>query len=93
MAGLVAVTVFVGRSCQETSVPITKDQAVAIAQRQIDFRPEGHRIRVLRGGFPSRPFWVVSFWIWDGAGNPRKLTSVWVDGRTGRVVTVTKQRS
>lgn len=88
---LVAVTLLVGRSCQESSVPISDDQALAIAERQIDFRPQGHTIRVLRGGFPSRPFWVVSFWIQDREGGPRKLTVVWLDARTGKVTKVERR--
>jgi hypothetical protein len=85
LVGVVILAFLVSRSCQRSYVRITSDQAVAIGEREIDFRPEGHTIRLVQRGIPPKRYWAVSYWIRDGKGGYRKLTVVLVDGNTGKV--------
>lgn len=97
LVGLVVVTFLVSRSCQRTYVRISSDQAIAIGQRSIDFRPEGHTVRLVQQGIPPRRFWAVSYWIRDARvsceGGYSKLTVVLVNGNTGAVGNVYKKCS
>lgn len=90
---LVVVAAFVvSRGCQRSQVRITKDQAVAIGQRAIDFRPQSHTIRLVQRGVPPKRFWAVSYWIKNPAGGYRKLTVVLIDANTGKVDKVFRER-
>lgn len=90
LVGVVIVTFLVSRSCQRNYVRITSDQAVAIGQREIDFRPEGHTIRLVQRGVPPRRYWAVSYWIRDPKSQSqyRKLTVVLIDANRGTVTEV-----
>lgn len=93
LLGMVAVAFAVSRSCQRTYVRITEDQAVGIGQREIDFRPEGHTIRLVQRGVPPRRYWAVSYWIRNRSGGGyRKVTVVLVDANTGKVNSVFRER-
>jgi hypothetical protein len=89
LVGLIVVTFLASRSCQRNYVRITSDQAVAIGQREIDFRPRGHTVRLVQQGVPPRRFWAISYWIRDRKdpcqGGYSKLTVVLVNGNTGAV--------
>lgn len=87
LALLLVAAFLVSRSCQRTYVRLTSDQAVAIGQRAIDFRPQGHNVRLLQRGLPPKRFWAVSYWIRDpkAKGGYSKLTVVLVDANTGVV--------
>jgi hypothetical protein len=93
----VALTFVVSRTCQRDHVRLTKDQAIATAERQIDFEPTRTQIRFLRQGLGSKPFWVVSLSIpRRGTGvntqQFRELAVVEIDANTGKVTDVRVQR-
>jgi hypothetical protein len=86
---------FVARSCQEDQIRITEEQAIATAERQVDFTPENTQIRLLRQGIDTRPFWIVSLSIPKGDSEDRfsRLALVHVDANTGEVTEVTEQEN
>lgn len=57
----VLVLAFVAaQTCQKSSIRLDKNQAIAKAKAQVDFKPLRTQIRLLRQGVPSKPFWIVS---------------------------------
>jgi hypothetical protein len=97
VAGLVLVTFFASRSCQQDQVRITKGQAIQTAERQIRFDPTRVQVRMLRQGLNSRPNWVVSLSIPQPGTTIteekfKELALVRVDANTGKVVDVKVQR-
>jgi hypothetical protein len=94
---VLALAFVVAQTCQKSQIRITKDQAIARAERQIDFEPTRTQIRLLRQGVGSRPFWIVSLSI-PRAGTGidtqefRKLAVVRIDANTGKVSDVRIQR-
>ena len=97
MVGLSLLTFVASRSCQQDQIRITKQQAIATAERQVQFDPTRVQIRMLRQGLNSRPNWVVSLSIPDSrAVTPeqkfKELALVRVDANTGKVVDVKVQR-
>jgi hypothetical protein len=91
------LTFVASRSCQQDQIRITKQQAIATAERQVQFDPTRVQIRMLRQGLNSRPNWVVSLSIPDSrAVTPeqkfKELALVRVDANTGKVVDVKVQR-
>jgi hypothetical protein len=92
--GCVLLLAFVAsRTCQKSAIRITKDQAIATAERQLDFEPTREQVRLVRQGLNSRPFWAVSLSIpvRNGEGF-RKLAVVKVDANTGKVASVAGSR-
>ena len=92
-----ALTFVASRSCQQDQIRISKEQAIATAERQVQFDPTRVQVRMLRQGLNSRPNWVVSLSIPDnGAATPeqkfKELALVRVDANTGKVVDVKVQR-
>jgi Peptidase propeptide and YPEB domain len=97
VVGLALLTFVASRSCQQDQIRITKQQAIATAERQVQFDPTRVQIRMLRQGLNSRPNWVVSLSIPDSrAVTPeqkfKELALVRVDANTGKVVDVKVQR-
>jgi hypothetical protein len=97
VVGLAALTFVASRSCQQDQIRITKEQAIATAERQIRFDPTRVQIRMLRQGLNSRPNWVVSLSIprsgaVTSAQEFKELALVRVDANTGKVVDVKVQR-
>jgi len=76
---------FVSRGCQRSSIRISKEQAVALGQRYIDFKPAGHGVRVLPRGLPPKRYWAVSYWIRSKGGGFRKCQTVLLDTNTGKL--------
>jgi hypothetical protein len=92
--GCILLLAFVAsRTCQKSQIRVTKDQAIATAERQVDFEPTREQVRLVRQGINSKPFWAVSLSIpvRDGEGF-RKLAVVKVDANTGKVADVTGSR-
>jgi hypothetical protein len=92
--GCVLLLAFVAsRTCQRSQIRVTKDQAIATAERQVDFEPTREQVRLVRQGLNSKPFWAVSLSIpvRDGDGF-RKLTVVKVDANTGKIASVSGSR-
>ena len=78
----------ISRGCQRSYVRVTKDQAVAIGERQLDFKPQGHAVRMVLRGIPPKRYWGVSYWIRNQQGGYRKLTVLLIDANTGKVQVV-----
>jgi hypothetical protein len=92
--GCVLLLAFVAsRTCQKSQIRITKDQAIATAERQVGFNPTREQVRLVRQGIGSKPFWAVSLSIpGHQSGTFRKLTVVKVDANTGKVASVAGSR-
>ena len=82
----------VSRGCQRSYVRVTKDQAVAIGEKRIGFKPQGHEVRILLRGVPPKRLWGVRYWIRDAHGGYRKLTIVLVNANTGKIDKVYVQK-
>jgi hypothetical protein len=90
------VVLFVGalvfsRSCQGSQVRLSQRQAVATAQRQVDFTPQRTQIRLVRQGITAHPYWAVSFSIPGANGSFKRVTTVRVDANTGKVAAVNRE--
>jgi Peptidase propeptide and YPEB domain len=93
---LLGLAFVASRSCQQDQVRVTKEQAIATAERQIDFEPTRTQVRLLRQGLNSKPFWIVSLSIPVGeeldTQEFRELAVVRIDANTGKVEDVKVQR-
>jgi hypothetical protein len=93
---LLALAFVASRSCQQGQVRVTKEQAIATAERQIDFDATRKQVRLLRQGVSSRPYWIVSLSI--PRGDPvttdefSELAVIRVDANTGKIADVKVQR-
>lgn len=89
--GLVVIVIaligafFVSRGCQRSQARISKDQAVALGQRQLDFMPQDHTIRMVLRGVPPKRYWVVSYFIRKPRGGYRKLEVLLISANTGKI--------
>jgi hypothetical protein len=92
--GCVLLLAFVAsRTCQKSQIRITKDQAIATAERQVDFKPTREQVRLVRQGLNSKPFWAVSLSIpARRADRFRELAVVRVDANTGKVASVAQSQ-
>lgn len=81
----------VAQTCQQAQVRLTKEQAIATARKQVDFRPTQTQVRLVRQGVNSRPYWAVSLSIPLGEERYARLTTVRVDANTGKVAAVNRQ--
>jgi hypothetical protein len=89
---LLAVTVVVAQSCQQSQIRISKERAIATALPRAGFEPERTQVRLVRQGLNGHPFWAVSFSVpaADGDGYD-ELTTVRVDANTGTVASVNRE--
>lgn len=77
---------FVSRGCQKSYVRISQEQAVALGERQLDFDPQGHNIRIVQRGLPPKRYWAVSYYIRTAdRSSYRRLTVLLVNANTGKV--------
>lgn len=92
VAAVFVFAFFVARSCQQDQVRISEEQAIAIAEDQVDFEPEHVQIRLLRQGLSSKPFWfvVLSVPTQKDDSDFAKLVQFRVDANTGEVEEVTQ---
>jgi hypothetical protein len=90
IAAVFVLAFVVSRGCQQSQIRITKEQAIATAERQVHFTPENTQVRLLRQGLTSRPFWIVSLSIPRSEDEQtfRRLALVRVDANTGKVASV-----
>ena len=88
MVALLALGLVLTRVLGRTDTKVSKDDAIAVARPKVDFKPQGHNIRLLRQGIPPRPVWAVSFWIRKTGGGFSRITVVLVDANSGRVMQV-----
>jgi hypothetical protein len=84
-AGLVA------QNCGSRETEVSKEDAVVIAKREIDYEPERVLTRFVPRGFQSCPSWAVSLATLDSRGDVERVTVVVVDGVTGDVVEIRRQ--
>ena len=97
MGVVLVAALVVSQSCQKSQIRIDKDQAIARAEREIDFDPTRTQVRLLRQGLNSHPNWIVSLSIpKPGTGIDTQefseLAVVTVDANTGKVAQVKIQR-
>jgi hypothetical protein len=92
--GAVLVLAFVAsQTCQRSSIRLDKDEAVAKARQQVDFKPTETQVRLLRQGLSSRPYWIVSLSRpGEREGTFSELATVRINANTGKVETVNQQR-
>ena len=90
MAALIAVGLVLVNVVNRGGPAVSKEEAVRIARPQIDFVPQDHQIRFIRRGIPTRPYWVVSFYVGKRGGGYKRVTIVVVDARSGEVTEVRK---
>jgi hypothetical protein len=87
----------VSQTCQKDQVRLTKDQAIAKAEEQVDFEATRKQVRFLRQGLGAKPYWIVSLSV-PFKGDPlntqrfRKLAVVEINANTGKVTDVRVQR-
>jgi hypothetical protein len=94
IGAVLVLAFFVSRSCQQSQVRITEEQAIATAERQVDFESENTQIRLLRQGLGSKPFWIVSLSVPgdEGENTFSRLALVRIDANTGEVAEVQQGR-
>jgi hypothetical protein len=93
IAALLVLAFVVSRSCQQSQIRVTKEQAIASAERQVDFDPTRTQVRLRRQGVGSKPFWIVSLSIPREGGRAfKELAVVRVDANSGKVADVRVQR-
>lgn len=88
IAILVAVLLaafLVSRSCGATETTVSKDEAIAIAKRQIDYTPDRVQIRLLKRGLQQSEFWAVSLATVNPDKSLGRVTVVVLSARTGEV--------
>lgn len=91
-AALLALTFVAARSCQQSQVRLTKDQAIVTARPQAGFTPERTQVRLVRQGLNGHPFWAVSFSVPAASGDGyARVTTVRVDANTGKIEAVNKE--
>lgn len=96
---LIVAVLFAARSCQQSQIRVSQQQAIAKARGEVDFRPTDTQVRLVRQGLNSHPYWAVSLSVprrvVAGQDRPsgnaayRRLAVVRVDANTGKVVAVT----
>jgi len=88
MVALLVLGLVLTRVLGRTNPKVSKAEAVAVARPNVDFKPQGYNIRLVRQGIPPRPVWAVSFWIRKTGGGFSRITLVLVDANSGRVMQV-----
>jgi len=93
IGGVLVLAFFVARSCQQAQIRVTKEQAIATAEQQVDFEPKQTQIRLLRQGLAREAFWIVSLSIPRGNDQDAfsELAVVRVDANSGKVASVAEQ--
>lgn len=92
LLALFIVTLVASRGCQQAQVRLSKEQAIATARRQVDFRPSQTQVRLVRQGLNARPYWAVSLSVPRGDGTFSRLATVRVDANNGKVAAVNDKR-
>jgi hypothetical protein len=83
----------VSRSCQTSQIRLTKDQAIARAEQQVDFEATSKQVRLLRQGVGAKPYWIVSLSVpRKGKTTFSELAVIRINANTGKVADVKVQR-
>jgi len=93
LLGVLVLAFVVSRGCQQSQIRVTKDQAIATAEREVNFEPTRRQVRFLRQGLNSRPVWIVSLSIpRDQPDSFSRLAVARVDANTGKLIDLQVQR-
>jgi hypothetical protein len=93
IVAVLALAFVIAQTCQKSSIRLDKDEAIATATQQVNFKPTQTQIRLLRQGVPSKPFWIVSLSRpGKREGTFSALAVVRIDANTGKVESVNEQR-
>jgi hypothetical protein len=90
---LVAVLIVafgVARSCGSSAPDVSREEAVAIAKRQIDYEPDGVQVRNVPRGIQQRRYWAVSLYT-GSVDDPGRVTVVEIDAETGEIRAVHRE--
>jgi hypothetical protein len=94
VVGLFAVCLVAANTCQQRQVRISKETAIATADRAADFQPQQTQVRLVRQGLNGRPYWAVSLSIRRSGGNGYERVAVArVDANNGKLVAFTDNAS
>lgn len=86
LVAVLAAAYLATQSCASRDTAVSKEEAVEIAKRAVDYEPDRVMTRFVPRGFKSRPNWAVSLSTTDADGDLERVTVVVVDGRTGKIV-------
>jgi hypothetical protein len=93
--GLIVLTFFVAKGCQNNQIKVSQAAATSIAQKQVSFESESTQIRLLRQGLDRHPYWVVSLSVpFNTPDDPRgfrELAVVRIDATNGDVASIEDQ--
>ena len=93
IAAVLVVAFVAAQTCQKSSIRLDKNQAIAKAEREVNFTPKRTQIRLLRQGLSSKPYWMVSLSRpGKRQGTFSRLVVVRINANTGKVETVIRQR-
>jgi hypothetical protein len=73
------------KSCARQQNRISQDEAVAIAEKEVDFEFSRYQIRYLPQGLPPVYYWAVNFSKLDANGQVVRTEVVLVNANTGEV--------
>jgi len=88
LGAVLTVVAATGALSSDRSVSVPKEQAVEIAHAHVDFEPEVVRVRLVRQGFRSAPYWAVSLSVPDPDGGSARVATVLVSASDGAVAEV-----
>jgi len=88
---VLAIALFAAKTCASRDSDISQEEAIEIAQQEIDFDPDRTMVRFTPRGIQSRPFWAVSFSLLDANDQPERITVVLVNAITGEIEEIRRQ--
>jgi hypothetical protein len=88
LAALLAVVAATGILSSERSIRIRSDRAVEIAEAAVEFEPELIRVRLVRQGFRSAPYWAVSLSVPETDGVSGRVATVLVSATDGSIAEI-----
>jgi hypothetical protein len=88
LAALGLLIFAVSRGCQREGLDVSQDEAVAIAEEQVDFEPDEVQVRLLRQGVNFTQRWIVGLAQKRPNGARYNVTVVVIDAESGDVVEV-----
>ena len=93
MVVVLLLALVVSQTCQKSQVRLTKDEAIARAEQQVDFEATNKQVRLLRQGVGAKPFWIVSLSIPRKNGTTfSELAVIRINANTGKIADVKVQR-
>ncbi len=93
VAAVLVLAFVVSRSCVQSEIEVTQEEALASATALVDFTPEDPQIRLLRQDLDRHPYWIVSLSTVSPDGERfTHLATVRIDATNGEVVEFNQQR-